>query len=58
MLTESCALLSLLLTKYLSYKIMQTSSLTMQSLSQTRDEFCCTCLINTTEIIVYYRKHI
>jgi hypothetical protein len=58
MLTESCALLSLLLTKYLGCKMMQSSSLVMRSLSQMRDEFCCTRLTDTTTIIFDYRKHI
>jgi hypothetical protein len=57
MLTESCVLLSLLPTKCLGCKMLQSSSPVMRSLSHMREEFCCTSLTNTTEIIFYYRKY-
>jgi hypothetical protein len=52
MLTESCTLLSLLLTKCPSCKIMQSFSSVMRSLSQMSDEYCCAGLDKYNEDII------
>jgi hypothetical protein len=58
MLTESCALLSLLPTECSGCEMLQSCSPAIRSLSQMRDEFCCTSLTNIAEIIFHYRKYI
>jgi hypothetical protein len=54
----SCPLHILLPTKCPSYKMLQSSSLVMRSLSQMREEYCCTGLTDTSKIIFHYRKYI